>query len=88
MRAVTMLLALPAVLGVSEAPAAALVPLASAGNSTVECGADCTCPNKCSGNGECMNGVCKCYPGYTYYDCSLRASPRPSARCPRSPPLG
>ena len=30
-----MLLALPAVLGVSEAPAAALVPLASAGNSTV-----------------------------------------------------
>ena len=31
------------------------------------------CPNKCSGNGECFSGTCKCFPGYTYYDCSLRA---------------
>lgn len=83
-----MLLALPAALGVSEAPAAALVPLGADGHSTVESGADGTCPNKCSGNGECMNGVCKCYPGYTYYDCSLRAPPRPSTRGPLSSPLG
>ena len=83
-----MLLALPAALAVSEATAAALVPLgagASAGNSTVEGGADSTCPNKCSGNGECMHGVCKCFPGYTYYDCSLRTRPRPHTHGPRSP---
>ena len=67
----------------AEAPLA-LVPEA---NSTVECGEACPCPNLCSGNGECFAGKCKCFPGYTYYDCSLRAAtpakhtpPRPRPR--------
>merc|ERR1712045_107311 len=36
---------------------------------------DCDCPNGCSGNGACVGGVCKCAPGWTYYDCSLRVCP-------------
>ena len=71
---------------VQEHAAAALMPADLATNSSVEGGDGC--PNYCSGNGECMNGVCKCYPGYTYYDCSLRAPPRPSTRGPLSSPLG
>ena len=47
--------------------------LAPEANSTVECGEACSCPSRCSGNGECFAGKCKCFPGYTYYDCSLRA---------------
>ena len=47
--------------------------LAPESNSTVECGEACSCPSRCSGNGECFAGKCKCFLGYTYYDCSLRA---------------
>ena len=46
--------------------------LAPVTNSSVECGEACSCPSRCSGNGECFAGKCKCFPGYTYYDCSLR----------------
>ena len=38
-------------------------------------GADCDCPHGCSSNGECINGECKCYAGFTYYDCSLKVCP-------------
>lgn len=39
-------------------------------------GIDCslrTCPNDCSGNGECsqITGTCKCYPGYSGYKCDV-----------------
>ena len=33
------------------------------------------CPHGCSGHGSCEGGVCKCAPGFTYYDCSLRVCP-------------
>ena len=54
--------------------------LAPEANSTVECGEACSCSSGCSGNGECFAGKCKCFPGYTYYDCSLRAWLRPETR--------
>jgi hypothetical protein len=46
---------------------------------------DLDCPHHCSGHGVCEGGACKCFPGYTYYDCSLRESRQPRARitCPR-----
>ena len=31
-----------------------------------------TCPNDCNGNGECIKSVCKCYPGFTAFDCSTK----------------
>ena len=53
--------------------AAALSPMMLS-NSTVEgAGETVACPNKCTGNGDCVSGTCKCFPGYTFYDCSLRA---------------
>ena len=55
----------------------AVLALAPEASSPVECGEACSCPSMCSGNGECFAGKCKCFPGYTYYDCSLRASPGP-----------
>ena len=66
--------------------------LAPEASSSVECGEACSCPSRCSGNGECFAGKCKCFPGYTYYDCSLREWPRPpslrsliSVRVPMDP---
>ena len=55
----------------------AVLALAPGASSPVECGEACSCPSRCSGNGECFAGKCKCFPGYTYYDCSLREWPRP-----------
>ena len=61
-----MLCLLPGAAALQEQAAAALAPV-------VEGAEAAACPNKCSGNGECFSGTCKCFPGYTYYDCSLRA---------------
>lgn len=30
-----------------------------------------TCPNRCSGHGDCTGSVCTCEPGYSGSDCSL-----------------
>ena len=55
-------------------------------NSTGVCvGPDCGCPHACSGHGSCSNGECQCFPGFTYYDCSLREAPHPAN--PRSSSL-
>ena len=28
------------------------------------------CPMNCNGKGDCVNGKCKCYPGFSGLDCS------------------
>ncbi|XP_030636941.1 teneurin-2 isoform X2 [Chanos chanos] len=33
------------------------------------------CPQNCHGNGECMSGVCHCFPGFHGTDCSKAACP-------------
>ncbi len=38
-------------------------------------GTDCSessCPVLCNGNGEYVNGVCKCFPGWKGVECSVR----------------
>lgn len=32
-----------------------------------------SCPNACSGNGDCLGGSCQCYSGYVGDDCSIAA---------------
>ena len=49
------------------------------------------CVNDCMGRGSCHDGVCECQPGWTYFDCSIRAptrgalAPPPRAPTPASP---
>jgi hypothetical protein len=31
---------------------------------------DANCPMSCYGKGDCVNGVCKCFAGFTGLDCS------------------
>ncbi|XP_042558730.1 teneurin-2-like [Clupea harengus] len=33
------------------------------------------CPRNCHGNGECVSGVCHCFPGFHGMDCSKAACP-------------
>ncbi len=33
------------------------------------------CQKNCNGKGECVNGICKCFQGYTGIDCSTSACP-------------
>ncbi|KAK3582840.1 hypothetical protein CHS0354_039985 [Potamilus streckersoni] len=33
------------------------------------------CPGDCYGHGDCINGQCHCYPGYTRKDCMLTTCP-------------
>jgi hypothetical protein len=43
------------------------------------------CPAGCSGNGDCVNGVCYCFGNFTAPDCAKRESPDvPSAPVPPS----
>ena len=43
------------------------------------------CVNDCMGRGACHDGVCECQPGWTYFDCSIRAPTRAPALPPRAP---
>ncbi|XP_035680810.1 teneurin-3-like isoform X4 [Branchiostoma floridae] len=33
------------------------------------------CPAECNGNGECITGICQCYPGYMGKDCAHAVCP-------------
>lgn len=35
---------------------------------------DTNCPDNCHGNGECRDRQCRCFPGYTGWDCSQSKS--------------
>jgi len=42
------------------------------------CGQEVKCPNKCSGNGQCLKDAsCKCFTGFFGTDCSAGATPCP-----------
>ncbi|CAG5114545.1 unnamed protein product, partial [Candidula unifasciata] len=36
---------------------------------------DTNCPDNCHGNGECRDRQCRCFPGYTGWDCSQSVCP-------------
>ena len=33
-----------------------------------------TCPNDCSGNGDCRDGVCECHDNFLPFDCSQQGT--------------
>ena len=45
------------------------------------------CVNDCMGRGSCHDGVCECQPGWTYFDCSIRAPTRAPLRTRPDPDL-
>jgi len=56
-------------------------------------GGFCKDGTDCNNHGSCVNGICKCFKGWTYVDCSMRACKhgnwrrnKPGAMCPTCEP--
>ncbi len=41
---------------------------------------DVSCPNFCSGNGKCIQGVCSCNTGFQSVDCSVNTTKGPEIK--------
>ena len=53
--------------GVSSLQSRALLPVLDPSQIPLEVSATSDCPHACSGHGVCVDGTCKCDPGFTYY---------------------